>query len=138
MASVVLFSYRQAKEKGIITLFRSHNPEYRDGEQMRDFIYVADVADALRFFAEHPELNGIYNLGTGRARTFADLARAVFAALGREPRIEFVDTSEQFRRQYQYFTEADTRRLREAGYRKEFTTLEEGVRQYVGYLEKKN
>jgi ADP-L-glycero-D-manno-heptose 6-epimerase len=136
MASTVLFSYDQAKREGVIKLFRSHNPEFKDGEQARDFIFVKDIAKVISFFLIHPERSGIFNLGTGEARTFKDLAYAVFAALGKEPKIEFVDTPEQFRKQYQYFTEANMRHLREVGYTEPFTTLEQGVKEYVQkYLE---
>ncbi len=137
MASTVLFSYQQAIQDGVIKLFRSYNPSYKDGEQKRDFIYVGDISKVISFFLEHPEISGIYNLGTGKARTFTDLAKAVFAALGREPQIEFIEMPEQFKKQYQYFTEADISRLRAAGYMQPMKTLEEGVGEYVQeYLEK--
>lgn len=137
MASTVLFSYRQAKQDGGIKLFRSYNPTYKDGEQKRDFIYVLDIAKVMVFFLEHPDMSGVYNLGTGKARTFIDLARAVFAALGKEPNIEFIEMPEQFKKQYQYFTEANISRLREAGYTEPMRTLEEGVQEYVAeYLER--
>lgn len=136
MASTVLFSYTQAKADGVIKLFRSLNLQYADGEQKRDFIYVRDIAKVIEFFINH-NISGIYNLGSGEARTFMDLARAVFAALGVEPRIEFIDMPERFRKQYQYYTKADMSRLRAAGYTEPFVTLEEGVRDYVQqYLER--
>ncbi|TSC68503.1 MAG: ADP-L-glycero-D-manno-heptose 6-epimerase [Parcubacteria group bacterium Gr01-1014_56] len=137
MASTILFSYQQAKQDGVIKLFRSHNPSYKDGEQKRDFIYVGDTAKVINFFLEHPELSGIYNLGTGHARTFIDLAQAVFLALGKKPKIEFIETPEQFKKQYQYFTEADMSRFHKAGYMPPMKTLEEGIKEYVvEYLEK--
>ncbi len=137
MASTIFFSYGQAKQDGAIKLFRSYNPEYKDGEQKRDFIYVEDIAKVINFFLLHPELSGIYNLGTGKARTFIDLAEAVFLALGKKPKIEFIEMPEQFKKQYQYFTEADMSRLHAAGYVTPMKTLEEGVKEYVvEYLEK--
>ena len=136
MASSVFFAYEQAKKSGVITLFRSHNPHYDNGEQARDFVYVADVVSVVNFFIEHGNLSGIFNVGTGTARTFKDLALSVFSALGKEPKIEFIDTPEQFRAQYQYFTQANIERLRDAGYSLPFRTIEDGVREYVQYLEK--
>lgn len=138
MASTVLFCYEQAKRDGVVKLFRSYNPSYKDGEQKRDFIYVGDVTNVIDFFLAHREHSGIYNVGTGEARTFIDLARAVFAALGKEPKIEFIEMPEQFKKQYQYFTEANMTRLQRAGYTSPMTTLEKGVETYVkAYLEKR-
>lgn len=134
MASSVLFAYEQAKKGGVITLFRSHNPQYKDGEQARDFVYVGDVVDVVNFFVEHEGVSGIFNVGTGHASTFKNLALSVFSALGKEPYIEYTDTPEQFRAHYQYFTEANIERLRAAGYSAPFKTIEEGVRLYVQYL----
>jgi ADP-L-glycero-D-manno-heptose 6-epimerase len=136
MASVIFHTARQIKATGAMKLFRSHRPEFRDGEQSRDFIYVKDVVDVLLFFLEKRPPNAIYNLGTGKARTFLDLATGTFHALGVEPNISFVDTPADIRDTYQYFTEADMTKLRElAGYQAPFFGLEEGINDYVkGYL----
>ncbi|MCP4309785.1 MAG: ADP-glyceromanno-heptose 6-epimerase [Bacteroidetes bacterium] len=131
MASVVYHAFRQIKETGGMKLFRSHNPDFRDGEQLRDFIYVKDLVEVILFMMEKSPESGIYNLGTGKARAFRDLVNSTFSAMGLEPRISFIDTPEDIRDKYQYFTEADMTRLRSAGYTKEFTTLEEGVEAYV-------
>ena len=132
MASVVFHAYRQIQTDGVMRLFRSHRADYADGAQRRDFVYVRDVVDVVRFFMEGHARSGLYNVGTGRARTFNDLAAALFAALGREPKIAWIDTPESLRAAYQYFTEADVAKLRAAGYAKPFTSLEEGVADYVG------
>ncbi len=120
---------------GVVRLFRSHNPAYPDGGQLRDFIYVKDVIDVMYFLMNHTGGSGIYNLGTGKARTFLDLANSVFAALNLPPSIEFIDTPLDIRDKYQYFTEARMEKLRAAGYIKPFFTLEQAVEEYVqGYL----
>lgn len=134
MASVVLHGFDQIREQGRIRLFRSHRAGIADGEQKRDFIYVDDVVNVLHFALEKPLARGIYNLGSGQARSFLDLARAVFAALGRPEKIEFIDTPEAIRDKYQYFTQATMKRLREAGYPAPFTSLEDGVSAYVRQL----
>ena len=103
-------------ETGVIRLFKSYRPEYRDGEQRRDFLYVKDAVAMTLHLAANPAANGIFNIGSGEARTWNELARAVFAALGREPRIEYVDMPESIREKYQYFTQADIRKLLAAGY----------------------
>ena len=131
MASVVLHAFRQIRDTGGMKLFRSHNPDYKDGEQLRDFVYVKDVCDVCLFLMEHRKHSGIYNLGSGKARTFLDLARAVFAALGKDENIEFIDTPADIRDKYQYYTEANMAKLKGIGYDKPFTSLEEGVRDYV-------
>ena len=131
MASVVLHAFRQIRDTGGMKLFRSHRPDYKDGEQLRDFVYVKDVCDVCLFLMEHRKHSGIYNLGSGKARTFLDLARAVFAALGKDEKIEFIDTPADIRDTYQYFTEANMAKLKGIGYDKPFTSLEEGVRDYV-------
>jgi ADP-L-glycero-D-manno-heptose 6-epimerase len=112
-------------------LFKSHHPDYADGGQMRDFIWVGDCTDIVLWLLDHDQVSGLFNCGTGKARTFADVAAAVFRALGREPRIEYVPTPEAIREKYQYFTQASMRRLAEAGYRQPFTALEDGVGRYV-------
>lgn len=131
MASVILHAYRQISEQGKMKLFRSHNDQYKDGEQLRDFVYVKDVVNVLFFFLTHREHSGIYNLGTGTARTFLDLAKSTFKALDKEPNIEFIDTPIDIRDKYQYFTEAKMDKLRSVGYNQPFTSLEEGVSDYV-------
>ena len=131
MASVIFHAFRQIKEKGSINLFRSHNPNYKDGEQLRDFIYVKDLIDVCIFLMEHRKNSGIYNLGTGKARSFNDLANATFAALNLASQINYVDTPLDIRDKYQYFTQANMSKLKSIGYDKGFYTLEEGVKDYV-------
>jgi ADP-L-glycero-D-manno-heptose 6-epimerase len=131
MASVIFHSFNQINEKGQVKLFRSHNPNYTDGGQLRDFVYVKDLIDVLYFAYETPLKNGIYNLGSGKARPFLDLAKATFKALGKEPNIEFIDTPIDIRDKYQYFTEANMNKLIAQGYKKPFTSLEDGVHDYV-------
>jgi ADP-L-glycero-D-manno-heptose 6-epimerase len=132
MASVVFHAFNQIKETGKIKLFRSHNPKFKDGEQMRDFIYVKDVCKVILFLMENRTASGIYNLGSGKARTFLDLATQVFYAMNKTPNIEFIDTPKDIRETYQYFTEAKMDKLREKGkYTTAFNTLEQGVKDYV-------
>jgi ADP-L-glycero-D-manno-heptose 6-epimerase len=136
MASVIFHAHGQIARSGTVKLFRSHKPEYKDGCQLRDFIYVKDVVDVIWYLHTNAAANGIYNLGTGKARTFLDLAKSVFSALGKQPEISFIDTPEDIRDKYQYFTEADMTRLSNAGYDRPFTSLEDGVAEYVTkYLE---
>jgi ADP-L-glycero-D-manno-heptose 6-epimerase len=135
MRSVVAQIYPRARAGEAVTLFKSHNPDYADGGQMRDFIYVKDVEAVAAWLLDHPEVNGVFNLGSGQARSFRDLADATFRAAGHAPKIGFIDTPAAIRDQYQYFTEAKMGRLRDAGYRAAFTPLEAGVGDYVnGYL----
>ena len=131
MASVIQHAYKQVKENGKVKLFRSHNPEFKDGEQLRDFVYVKDVVDVIYFLMTNKPDSGLYNLGTGKARTFYDLASATFKALHLEPIIEFIDTPEDIRDKYQYFTEADMGKLFAADYDKPFYSLEKGIDDYV-------
>ncbi len=131
MASVIFHAYHQIQENGKVKLFRSHREDYADGGQMRDFVYVKDVVSIAMFLMKNRPKSGIYNVGSGKARTFKDLALAVFAALGKEPQIEFVDTPEDIRDKYQYFTEARMDKMRNVGYDKPFHSLEEGVTDYV-------
>lgn len=131
MASVIFHAYRQVEEHGQVKLFRSHRPDFADGEQLRDFIYVKDVVDVCIHLMETRKQSGLYNLGTGVARTFLDLVHAVFAALGIEPNVRFIDTPEDIRDKYQYYTQAEMGKLRSIGYERGFTSLEEGVRDYV-------
>ncbi len=131
MQSVVAQKYPLVAAGKPVTLFASAHPDYPDGGQMRDFIYVADCVDVMLWLLENRRVSGLFNLGTGKARSFADLAAALSTAAGAEPRIEFIPTPEALRGRYQYFTEANMRRLRAAGYPREFTGLEDGVRDYV-------
>jgi ADP-L-glycero-D-manno-heptose 6-epimerase len=131
MRSMVSKAYDQIKEFGKIRLFRSYRPEYADGEQKRDFIYVKDAAAVTTYFLEHRELGGLFNCGTGHARTWKDLAMAVFKALNLQPQIEFIEMPAVLQGKYQYFTEAPMNKLRAAGYSKPFTPLEEAVRDYI-------
>lgn len=131
MKSVIAKLHPRLKAGEVARLFKSHRPDFTDGGQLRDFVYVGDCVDVMVWLYEHPEVSGLFNVGTGKARSFADLARATFAALGREPAIEYIDMPVELRGKYQYFTEARMDRLRAAGYDRPFTELEEGVRMYV-------
>ena len=131
MASVIFHAQKQIKETGAMKLFRSHNPEYKDGEQIRDFVYVKDVVKVLYFFLNHRKDSGLYNLGTGQARTFLDLVKSTFRAMDIQENISFIDTPEDIRDKYQYFTEANMAKLKSIGYSEEFYSLEEGVTDYV-------
>ena len=138
MASVIFHAYNQISDKGSVKLFRSHNPDYKDGEQIRDFIYVKDVVNICTWLMQNQPASGLYNTGTGKARTFKDLVKAIFTTLQIKERIEFVDTPLDIRDKYQYFTEADMDKLHKAGYDQPFYSLEEGVKEYVGaFLEKR-
>jgi ADP-L-glycero-D-manno-heptose 6-epimerase len=132
MRSVVHKSFGQVRETGVIRLFKSHRPDYRDGEQKRDFLYVKDAVAMTLHLAANEKAGGLFNIGSGKARTWLDLARAVFTALKREPKIEFVEMPEGIRDKYQYFTEANLARLRAAGYAAPVTSLEDAVSDYVG------
>ena len=131
MASVIWHAYRQILSNGSLKLFKSHNPEYQDGEQIRDFIYVKDLVDVCIFLMEHRKNSGIYNLGTGKARSFNDLGKSTFTALDKPVEINYIDTPLDIRDKYQYFTEANMKKLIDIGYTKPFYTLEEGVKDYV-------
>ncbi|MCE7061007.1 ADP-glyceromanno-heptose 6-epimerase [Dyadobacter sp. CY343] len=131
MASVIFHAFNQIKATEKMKLFRSHNPEFKDGEQMRDFIYVKDLIDVCIFFMHHRKNSGIYNLGSGQARTFKDLVTNTFVAMDKTPDISYIDTPEDIRDKYQYFTEANMSKLRSIGYDRPFSTLEEGVADYV-------
>ncbi|MFI4986019.1 MAG: ADP-glyceromanno-heptose 6-epimerase [Alphaproteobacteria bacterium] len=131
MRSVVKQVHERAAAGEPARLFRSHDPHYPDGGQQRDFIWVGDCVDAMTWLYDNGAVNGLFNLGTGKARSFADLARAVFSALERAPQLSYVDTPADIRERYQYFTEAAMGRLARAGYARPFTALEDGVRRYV-------
>lgn len=140
MRSVVVKSFEQVRQTGEVKLFKSYRPEYKDGEQMRDFIYVKDAVDVTLHFAmqDAGAPGGLFNCGTGKARTWLDLTRAVFAGMGSEPKIEFVEMPKELQGKYQYFTQAKTEKLRAVGYEKPFTSLEDGVGEYVKWLEKRD
>jgi ADP-L-glycero-D-manno-heptose 6-epimerase len=131
MASVIFHAHNQLKQKGIVKLFRSHNPAYKDGEQLRDFVYVKDVVEVCYFLLHHRKNSGIYNLGSGKARTFYDLVKNTFHAENKPINVEFIDTPIDIRDKYQYFTEATMDKLKSIGYTKPFSSLEEGVKDYV-------
>jgi ADP-L-glycero-D-manno-heptose 6-epimerase len=137
MASVIFHAFNQIKEHGKVKLFKSHRADYKDGEQMRDFIYVKDLCDVCLFLMENRKNSGIYNLGTGQARTWNDLVKAIFSALQLEPNIEYIHIPEDIRDKYQYFTEANMSKLKAIGYNKSFTPIEDAVKDYViNYLQK--
>jgi ADP-L-glycero-D-manno-heptose 6-epimerase len=142
MASVIFHSFNQIREKGKVKLFRSHRPDFKDGEQLRDFVYVEDVVRVCYWFIERSDVrrqkselktpaSGLYNLGTGKARSFNDLVSAIYIALNKTPDIEYIDTPLDIRDKYQYFTEANMSKLRNAGYADAFYSLEDGVKDYV-------
>ena len=131
MRSMIHQAYGQILQTGRIRLFKSYHPDYPDGGQLRDFVYVKDVVAEILFFHDNPEKNGIFNCGTGHARSWVDLGNAVFRAMGREPDIEFIEMPEQLRAHYQYFTEADMSKARAAGFTHAFLALEDAVADYV-------
>ena len=131
MASVIFHAVQQINATGGMKLFRSHHADYKDGEQLRDFVYVKDVVEVLTFMMQAQKLNGIFNLGSGTARTFNDLVKATFSAMDLPNNISYIDTPEDIRDKYQYFTEANIQKLKAVGYEKAFTTLENGVKDYV-------
>lgn len=131
MASVIFHSYNQIKQNGKVKLFKSHKEGFKDGEQLRDFVYVKDVVSVCYWLMKKQPASSIYNLGTGKARTFDDLVKATFAGLDLKPNIEYIDMPEDIRDKYQYFTEANMKKLKSAGYNESFYTLEDGVDDYV-------
>jgi ADP-L-glycero-D-manno-heptose 6-epimerase len=135
MASVIWHSFNQIKKEGVVKLFKSHRPDFKDGQQLRDFIYVKDVLKVCYWLMQNPESaslsSGIYNLGTGKARSFDDLVNSTFSGLDLESNIRYIDMPEDIRDKYQYFTEANMKKLRAAGYTEPFYSLEEGVDDYV-------
>ena len=134
MRSMVIKAYTQITNTGRVQLFKSYRPDYADGEQKRDFVYVKDAVDVTLHFLEHRNVGGLFNCGTGMARSWKDLMNAVFEAMGIAPQIEFIDMPEVLQGKYQYFTQADTSKLRTAGYTAPFTSLEDGVKDYVAQL----
>lgn len=131
MASVIFHAHRQIIENGSVKLFKSHKPEFQDGEQLRDFVYVKDVINVLVFMMKHKPTSGLYNLGTGKARSFNDLVKATFNSLKQPIKIDYIDTPIDIRDKYQYFTEANMQKLVNAGYNEGFMSLEEGITDYV-------
>lgn len=138
MASVIFHAYQQIEQTEKMRLFRSHNPNFQDGEQMRDFVYVKDVTTVLLWFMQHRKKSGIYNIGTGYARPFTALAAALFKSLNKEPQIEFIDIPADIRDKYQYYTKADMKKMRQIGYKKQFYSLEKGINDYVRCYLKNN
>ena len=137
MSSVIFKAFHQIKETGKVNLFKSYKKEYEDGGQMRDFVYVKDCVNAMWWLLKNPKINGIFNLGTGKARTWNDLIKAVFTAMKKNPNIEYIAMPEALRNQYQYFTEAEMSKLKKAGCPVKFSSLEDSVRDYVvNYLQK--
>ena len=131
MASMVFHGFNQIKADGEIRLFKSCNPDYEDGGQLRDFVYVKDICSVIMFLLEHKNVNGLFNVGTGRAQSFRELAEATFEALGLEPNIKYIDMPEKLRGKYQYYTKAEMQKLRDMGYDKPFADLKQGVTDYV-------
>lgn len=131
MASVIFHAYHQIKKHGTVKLFRSHNPLYKDGEQLRDFIYVNDIVSICTWLMMKHPANGLYNAGTGKSRTFKDLVTSIFDTLDLPVNIEYIDTPSDIRDKYQYFTEADMNKILSAGYNKPFNSLEDGIKEYV-------
>jgi ADP-L-glycero-D-manno-heptose 6-epimerase len=137
MTSLIAKRFDEAKAGKPVRLFKSYREGFADGEQKRDFVYVDDAVAVIRWLLETPAASGIFNVGSGKARSFCDLITATFAALGRQPKIEYIEMPESLRDNYQYFTQSETENLRRAGYNADFVTLEEGVRRYVtGYLDR--
>ena len=131
MRSFVIKAFEQINSRGSVGLFKSYLDEYADGEQQRDFLYIKDAVDMTLFFMDNPKVNGIFNIGTAKARTWNDLVTATFAAMGKEANIEYIEMPEILRSKYQYFTQADISKLRKAGYAKELTSLEDAIKDYV-------
>ena len=135
--SVVAHIFPQVKNDEEVKLFKSYNSQYADGQQLRDFVWVGDCAAVVMWLLKNPQVNGLFNVGTGQARSFYDLAKATWAAINKEPKIGFKDMPEELRGKYQYYTQADLTKLRSSGYDKPMTSLEDGIRQYVqNYLNK--
>lgn len=137
MASMIFHGFRQIQESGEIRLFKSCNPDYEDGGQLRDFVYVKDICSVIMWLLDNPQVSGLFNVGTGRAWSFRNLAEATFQALGMEPNIKYIDMPAHLKKRYQYYTKAEIGKLRSVGYKDKFMDLEEGARDYVlGHLDK--
>ena len=134
MRSVAAKNYQRIAQEGKISLFKSYRKDYADGEQKRDFVYVKDAVQVVLFFLDNPKVNGIFNIGTGRARSWNDLARAMFSAVGKEPAIDYIDMPDVLKDKYQYFTEANMNKLRAGGYTQAFMSLEDSIKDYAKYL----
>jgi len=134
MASTIFHFYNQVTTEDQVKLFKSHRPDYADGEQLRDFIYVDDIVDVCLFMGNEKPISGLYNVGTGKARSFNDVAKAVFKCLGKPEKFTYIDTPIKIRNKYQYFTEAKIIKLRSVGYNKPFHELEDGVLKYINKL----
>jgi ADP-L-glycero-D-manno-heptose 6-epimerase len=131
MRSVVHKAFEQIRDAGKVRLFKSLHPKYKDGEQLRDFIYIKDAVDMTLFFLDKPEVNGLFNLGTGKSRTWNDLVNSIFKALNKPVNIEYIDLPDHLREKYQYFTEANMNKIKKAGYNLPILSLEDGVADYV-------
>ena len=131
MRSIVLKIYQTISKGMVVNLFKSHNKDYKNGEQLRDFIYVKDVVSIIEWFINNPKSNGLFNVGTGIPRSFNDIAKAVFANSNKREKIEYIDTPKKIRSQYQYFTKANIKKLRDLGYKKDFFSLEDGIKDYI-------
>jgi ADP-L-glycero-D-manno-heptose 6-epimerase len=131
MRSVINKAYPRVRDEGKISLFQSHRPDYKNGEQLRDFVYIKDVVEMTLYFLDHPEANGIFNIGTGKARSWNDIAMALFKAAGKKPSIEYVPMPQAIRDKYQYFTQANPDKLRRAGCLYECRSLEDSILDYV-------
>lgn len=131
MSSVITKKYEELKREGIVRLYKSYRPDIADGEQKRDFLYIKDAVEATLFFLDHPPSNGVYNIGTGTARTWNDVARAMFAAVNKPEHIEYEEMPDNVRKHYQYYTQADISKLRAAGYTKDFTSIETAIKDYL-------
>ncbi len=138
MRSVICKNYDETAQKGVLKLFKSYKSQYPDGGQKRDFVYVKDIVEAMWFLLKNPSKTGIFNLGTGKARTWNDIAKAMFAAAGKKENIEYIEMPDYLQPKYQYFTEADMTKLKAAGYDKPFMELEESVKDYCDYLKHKS
>jgi ADP-L-glycero-D-manno-heptose 6-epimerase len=137
MRSFVLKAFEQINATGRVRLFKSYNSEYDHGQQVRDFIYIKDAVDMTLFFLDNPQVTGLFNIGTGRARSWNDLVKAVFVAMNKKPDIKYIEMPDSIRNQYQYFTQADITKLRNAGCNKKLTSLEDAITDYVlNYLQK--
>ena len=131
MMSFVPQAFKQIGENGLVRLFKSHRDDYKDGEQLRDFVYIKDAVNMTLFFLENEDVNGIFNIGTGKARSWNDLAKAAFAAMDKPVKIEYVDMPAELQGKYQYYTQAEISKIREAGYDKEITSLEDAIKDYI-------
>jgi ADP-L-glycero-D-manno-heptose 6-epimerase len=138
MRSVVHKAFEQVRNTGKVRLFKSLNPKYKDGEQLRDFVYIIDAVDMTLFFIDRKDKNGIYNVGSGKARTWNDLVSALFKSMGKPLNIEYINLPKHLKDKYQYFTEARLEKIKNAGYNKTVTFLEKGINEYVDYLQGEN